>query len=184
LNFVVFTYRYLSVRKNVDCTIYVHQCGLWKPERYDYKNLDIDVIPNRTHEGMKLLSCCIDNARQSPTAGIKGFSSLHMIIDSSVRTHAICAYTDKDNLPGFPYYQALNPHRLNEEVFAMAVSERLGRMAAALLQHPRVRLYQTAVFHKDTQSMNQETGWHQVPSPPLLLPPSTTITITITIIHD
>jgi hypothetical protein len=89
LNFVVFTYRYLSVRKNVDCTIYVHQCGLWKPERYDYKNLDIDVIPNRTHEGMKLLSCCIDNARQSPTAGIKGFSSLHMIIDSSVLTNGM-----------------------------------------------------------------------------------------------
>lgn len=43
----------------------------------------------------------------------------------------------------------------------MATSAKLGKMASLLLQEERVRLYQTAVFHKGKGALNMDTAWHQ-----------------------
>jgi len=70
-----------------------------------------------------------------------------------------CKRNNKDAL--FPYYQNVNVHRLDEELYQLATSEYLGQLAASLLQVQSVRLYQTALFFKDPSGVNQQTGWHQ-----------------------
>ena len=62
----------------------------------------------------------------------------------------------------FPYYQALNLHRYNTVVRDIAISKTMGQYAAALLQEQEIRLYQTAAFEKNDQTLNMATGWHQV----------------------
>lgn len=45
-----------------------------------------------------------------------------------------------------PYMQSINVHRLDDKIYALATSRKLGRLAAMLLQEPAVSLYQTTVF--------------------------------------
>ena len=60
-----------------------------------------------------------------------------------------------------PFNQVMNIHLINSEVYQLATSKPLGAMAAALLQHSSVRLYQTALFSKDESSINLQTEWHR-----------------------
>ena len=60
-----------------------------------------------------------------------------------------------------PYFQALNGHRFMKSIADIALSKKLGGLAATLLQVPSVRLYQTAIFVKNSSSVNTPTEWHQ-----------------------
>lgn len=61
-----------------------------------------------------------------------------------------------------PYFQSLNIHRLDQELNVLATSKKMGRMAAVLLQEPRISLYQTAVFIQNaTGGVARGTSWHR-----------------------
>lgn len=60
-----------------------------------------------------------------------------------------------------PFNQVMNIHRINSVIYDIAVSQRLGHMAAELLRHNTVRLYQTALFSKDNMGLNLQTEWHR-----------------------
>ena len=60
-----------------------------------------------------------------------------------------------------PYFQGLNAHRREPRLRAVVEDAALGAFAASLLQSPRVRLYQSALFVKDPAHFNNATGWHR-----------------------
>lgn len=60
-----------------------------------------------------------------------------------------------------PFHQVTNLHRINAEVYELATSEALGFVAASLLQHNTVRLYQTSLFLQDAKSIHLQTEWHR-----------------------
>lgn len=66
-----------------------------------------------------------------------------------------------DKFVYLPFNQVINIHRTNPEVYEVATSIQLGRLAANLLQHNSVRLYQTALFLKEAKSINLKTEWHR-----------------------
>jgi hypothetical protein len=60
-----------------------------------------------------------------------------------------------------PFNQVMNIHRINDVIYDLAISKRMGKIAAELLQHDTVRLYQTALFSKDHYGLNLQTEWHR-----------------------
>lgn len=60
-----------------------------------------------------------------------------------------------------PFNQVINMHRINDVIYDLATSQRLGFIAASLLQHDTVRLYQTALFSKENTGLNLATQWHR-----------------------
>lgn len=60
-----------------------------------------------------------------------------------------------------PFNQMINVHRINSVLYDLATSRRLGQIAAELLRHNTVRLYQTALFSKDGAGLNLQTEWHR-----------------------
>lgn len=76
---------------------------------------------------------------------------------------AVRFYSEKyaDKFVYLPFNQVMNIHRINSAVYDLATSETLGHIAASLLLHNTVRLYQTALFLKDETSINIQTEWHR-----------------------
>ena len=60
-----------------------------------------------------------------------------------------------------PFNQVINIHRINDAINNIATSRRMGQIAAELLRHDNVRLYQTALFSKDNVGLNLQTMWHR-----------------------
>ena len=66
LNFVLTTFRYLKVHKEIDCAGYKSVCGPWDPSYYDYRSLSSESVTERTHKGMTFLNCCIFASKERP----------------------------------------------------------------------------------------------------------------------
>ena len=108
---------------------------------------------------------------------VADFTSDYFLFEKGLKS-LTCCITETNKLLGknttsdegirLPYIQFLNLHRTNKAVMELALNKRLGEMAAFLLDERRVRLYQTAVFHKhgnlnqtDVGTMlNRQTHWH------------------------
>jgi hypothetical protein len=60
-----------------------------------------------------------------------------------------------------PFNQVINIHRINDVLYDIATSQRMGQIAAELLRHDTVRLYQTALFSKENRGLNLQTQWHR-----------------------
>lgn len=83
--------------------------------------------------GLSFLQCCVNNHNANP------------------------ATTRREVMP---LLQVLNTHRFNPVLYELATSYRMAQVAAQLLQVPSVRLYQSAMFIKDDNELNQETVYH------------------------
>lgn len=74
-------------------------------------------------------------------------------------------YVHKKEAPhGFacePLEQIMNIHRTNPILYDSATSPSLGMIAAKLLRHNKIRLYQTAVYLKDEVAINTDAKWHR-----------------------
>jgi len=83
--------------------------------------------------GLAYLNCCVQSHNEDPAVGQREV---------------------------MPLLQVLNTHRFNPHLYKIATSYRMGQVAAQLLQVPSVRLYQSAMFIKDDNELNQETVYH------------------------
>lgn len=74
--------------------------------------------------------------------------ALSQLADNAVETLSRCLRLVQavNASATLPYFQSLNVHRLDEQINLLATSTKFGKMAAMLLQEPRISLYQTAVF--------------------------------------
>jgi hypothetical protein len=127
-------------------------------QRQFLRDIDIDIedvcsIPSKT-------------LRDRNASG-KSLEELEVVADSAMDSLKRCrdAIKVQNGNATFPYFQSLNIHRLDQEVYSLATSRAMGRMAAVLLQEPRVSLYQTAVFLQraggGAGDASGGTSWHQ-----------------------
>lgn len=100
----------------------------------------------------------------APPADRLGTEALNRVVETAIDQLKSCKEKIKAFNPGviFPYFQSLNVHRLDDRIFELATSKKLGKMAAVLLQEPRVSLYQTAVFlQSKAGGVSVGTSWHR-----------------------
>ena len=132
---------------------YVHSAYTWMDKQFlqpQWRMEDICEVPN--HE-----------ARERRIRGMK-FVDLQQFVEDAVSSLKQCKdiVEQKNSNVTFPYFQSLNLHRLDHEIYALATSRKLGRMAAILLQEPKVSLYQTAMFLQSASGgIARGTSWHR-----------------------
>ncbi len=111
----------------------------------------IDYSQYSTRCGVVDLHDSNNNSKKTYEAGIK---VLKCCIAMHNKKHM-------DATISFPYYQILNPHRISDSIYKLSTESIMGSVAASLLRVNQVRLYQTALFHKDGNTINTGTDWHQ-----------------------
>ena len=109
---------------------------------------------------------CIVPSRNKRDTGLdaRTAAELNDIVDSATESLNLCLGIVKAQRRDatLPYFQSLNVHRLDDEIYGLATSKKLGRTAALLLQEPRVSLYQTAVFVQAASGgVAKGTSWHR-----------------------
>jgi len=74
-----------------------------------------------------------------------------------------CKNKNKTHPIKMPYIQYIHLHRLDDKVKEFAIAEKFGKVSSELLQVPKIRLYQTSAFFKESVGSiyNQITAWHR-----------------------
>lgn len=112
---------------------------------FAYRYLErLYLIPHQ----MSLKEACVVPPRRDADTLLMPLKELSNLADHCVQTLNQClANVIRVNKNAtLPYFQSMNVHRLDHALNLLATSRKLGKMAAALLQEPRISLYQTAVF--------------------------------------
>lgn len=129
---------------------------------FSYQYLEKNFLPDEQNIDDE----CIVPSRRKRDNGLDGRTTAELtaIVDSDIALLNQCLGIVKAQSRNatLPYFQSLNVHRLDDEIHGLATSKKLGRMAAVLLQEPRVSLYQTAVFVQAASGgVARGTSWHR-----------------------
>lgn len=140
--YVPYAVKYIKDNFHFDCLVDAPACGDFNSIEYRGENISLVDMEIQASSGFEYVKCCAE------LSGSKYVILRAALLDA--------------HLSSLSYYQALNPHRVSGKIYEIATSPNLGELAALLLQEERVRLYQTAVFHKGKGALNMDTAWHQV----------------------
>lgn len=143
----------LSEQYNVHCSNYSESCG--SETAADYTHMAADNASGKQstnndtiQQGFVQLNCCVE-------LGVRDLKLQQIQKGDPVE--------DNDYLLAhLPFFQTLNLHRGDgpSAKRIKKLASKLGRLASWLLQSPKVRLYQTSLFEKNPQTINDLTGWH------------------------
>lgn len=158
LRYIAHCHDELKTKYDIECIKYADACGSMAEADFihmaDSNDASSDSYDDGDiQQGFAQLNCCLDR-------GIHDLRLAQIINGQPVEEND---YT----LAHLPFFQTLNLHRGKGKSAARvgALGKVLARLATWLLQSPSVRLYQSSLFEKNPNTVNELandlTGWHQ-----------------------